>query len=112
MGNLGGTGTAGPGNVGLQINNLSQVAGASNLPHDRNYHATLWTEERGLQDLKTLQGDVNSAGLGINDSGEVVGVSFDGEGDPRGFLWRNGVMTDLNTVVPATPPCFCCSHTA
>jgi probable HAF family extracellular repeat protein len=59
-----------------------------------------------MQDLGTLPGDVASGGTWINDSGVVVGPSFDAMGNPRAFVWRNGVMTDLNTLVPADSPLY------
>ena len=59
-----------------------------------------------MQDLGTLDGDVGSAGLSINDRGEVVGPSVDAEGNPRPFLWRGGKMTDLNQLVPEDSPLF------
>jgi probable HAF family extracellular repeat protein len=43
-----------------------------------------------------------SLALGINDRGEVVGASLDANFSPRAFLWENGVMTDLNTITPAS----------
>ena len=57
-----------------------------------------------------LQGDVNSAATSINDRAQVVGGSY-GEGgpmmgNPRAFLWENGVMTDLNTLVPGNSPLY------
>jgi probable HAF family extracellular repeat protein len=62
--------------------------------------------ETGMRDLGTLPGDVNSVGLGINDRGEVVGESGDASGNSRGFLYQNGVMYDLNTLIPANSPLF------
>ena len=44
----------------------------------------------------------------INNRGEVVGASVSAPGpatgNPRAFVWRNGVMTDLNSLVPADSP--------
>jgi probable HAF family extracellular repeat protein len=49
---------------------------------------------------------VASGGQSINDSGAVVGLSIDASGNPRAFLRQNGVMTDLNTLVPDDSPLF------
>jgi probable HAF family extracellular repeat protein len=103
LGNLGGTGQ-GFGNYALNLNNHGHVIGASDLPGDANFHAFLWTKETGIHDLKTLTGDVNSAAVGINDSGEIVGVSLDANFDPHPYLWQNGVMTGLNSLIPADSP--------
>jgi probable HAF family extracellular repeat protein len=59
-----------------------------------------------MQDLGTLPGDVNSGAIGINDAGEVVGVSLDASFNPRAFVAQSGVMTDLNTLIPADSPLF------
>jgi probable HAF family extracellular repeat protein len=59
-----------------------------------------------MQDLGTLPGDANSAAIGINDAGDVVGVSLDAMFNPRSFFWRNGVMTDLNSLAPADSALF------
>ena len=126
LGNLGGmvnTALLAVGNVGLFINNHGQVVGASAVPGDpagapsTSSHAFLWTRETGvdcaatglngcIRDLGTLPGDVGSVGLGANDTGDVVGASLDMSGSPRAFLWQNGVMTDLNTLIPAGSPLF------
>ncbi len=100
LGNLGGTGRGG-GNIAISINNSAQVVGNSDLPGDAVTHGFLWTKEKGIQDLGTLPGDIDSAGLGINDGGEIVGVSSDSSGNPRAFLREKGVMADLNSLVPA-----------
>jgi probable HAF family extracellular repeat protein len=105
LGNLGGTGT-GAGILALDINNLGQAVGLSDLPGDATFHAFLWTGRTGMEDLGTLPGDVASVGLAVNDAGEVTGISFDKDNNPRTFVWRDGVMTDLNTLVPADSPLY------
>ena len=106
LGNLGGTGAYGPGNAALEINNLGQVAGVSDLKGDTSFHAFLWTQEKHIQDLGTPTGDSDSSGLGINDRGDVVGVSLDSSGNPRAFVWRGGEMSDLNTLVDDDSPLY------
>lgn len=49
-----------------------------------------------MQDLGTLPGDTLSEATGINDQGQVVGVSFPSS---HAFLWEDGMMTDLNSLV-------------
>src|SRR5271169_3846029 len=106
LGNLGGkTGQAG-GNVAYDINNQSQVVGNSDLPGDTTFHAFLWTQRTGMQDLGTLSGDVASVSISINDAGSVIGASVDTSGNPRAFLWEKGVMTDLNTLIAGDSPLY------
>ena len=57
-----------------------------------------------MQDLSTLSGDVASTGISINNAGSVVGLSLDANFNPRAFLWENGVMTDLNTLIVGDSP--------
>jgi probable HAF family extracellular repeat protein len=101
LGSLGGIAWNTPG----AINNRGVVVGFSDLPGDEdgnpNFHAFRWTSESGMQDLKTLPGDALSEATGVNDQGQIVGVSYAaGFANPRAFLWQNGVMTDLNTLIP------------
>jgi probable HAF family extracellular repeat protein len=103
LGSLGGTGQ-GNGNLAFDINNQGQVVGYSDLRGNANFHAFLWTHGSGMQDLGTLSGDVNSFAISINDAGDVVGASLDAMFNPRAYLRQNGVMTDLNTLVPANSP--------
>jgi probable HAF family extracellular repeat protein len=103
LGNLGGT-VKGFGNLAFNINNQGQVVGVSGVRGDANFHGFLWTKATGMQDLGTLQGDANSTAIGINDSGDVVGVSLSANFNPRAYLRQNGIMTDLNTLIPANSP--------
>jgi len=73
-------------------------------------HAVLWKDDHIL-DLGTLDHGVNSAGLYVNNAGEVVGfATVDTTVDPfpnpnspwsspiHAFIWRDGVMRDLGTL--------------
>src|SRR3984885_4628341 len=106
LGNLGGkTGQAG-GNIALDINIQGQVVGNSDLSGDTTFHAFLWTRKTGMQDLGTIFGDVASLSISINDGGSVVGASLDANFNPRAFLWEEGVMTDLNTLIAGDSPLY------
>jgi probable HAF family extracellular repeat protein len=50
-----------------------------------------------MADLGALPGDADSLAFGVNDRGQVVGTSIGAT--LRAFLWQNGVMTDLNTLI-------------
>src|SRR3989454_660850 len=58
-------------------------------------HAVLWQAGR-VTDLGTLGGRSGSA-YGINNAGQVVGISFSDDGRMRPFLWQDGGMTVLPT---------------
>jgi probable HAF family extracellular repeat protein len=85
----------------MDIDDAGDVVGFSNplgiIGIDFNPHAFLWTKSGGIRDLGTLPGDANSQGLGVNSSLQVVGVSSGAIN--RAFLWENGVMQDLNSLV-------------
>ena len=95
LGNLGGA----LNNLATGINERGDVIGFSDLAGDATSHAFLWTKHNGMQDLGTLPGDFSSGAFGINEEGQVVGQSCDQNNNCRAFLWENGVMTDLNTLV-------------
>lgn len=95
LGSLGGHN----GTIPFVINNRGKVVGYSDLADEVTTHAFLWTKEKHMQDLGTLPGDVFSSASGINDEGQVVGGSCDASGNCRDFLWQDGVMSDLNTLV-------------
>ena len=95
LGSLGGHN----GTIPFVINNRGQVVGYSDLADEVTTHAFLWTKENHMHDLGTLPGDVFSSASGINDKGQVVGGSCDASGNCRDFLWDDGVMSDLNTLV-------------
>ena len=106
LGNLGGTGESGMGNLAFNINNQGQVIGFSDLSGDATFHAFLWTQAAGMKDLGTLPGDVASVAIGLNDAGMVTGLSLDADFNPTAFLWQNGVMTNLNSLIRSDSPLF------
>jgi len=100
LGNWGGKSGA----VASSINNRSEVVGGASLPDESGVHGFVWTRERGLKDVGTLAGDTSSFPTVINNSGQVVGASCDGDNNCRAFLWERSVMQDLNDLVPPDSP--------
>lgn len=98
LGNIGGNAW----NTPMAINRQGDIVGFANtLPGDGfSLHAFFRSHAGGPPiDLGVLYpGDNISQALGINDRGQVVGLSCGGTGC-HGFLWQNGVMTDLNKLV-------------
>jgi probable HAF family extracellular repeat protein len=85
------------------INSTGLVVGQSDLAGDTTEHAFVWTKKSGIKDLGTLPGDSASLAFGTNEYGAVVGgscvdISLN---DCRAFLWQNGVMIDVNSLVRA-----------
>jgi len=105
LGTLGGTGSA-FGIVADGANNQGQVVGSSDLKGDEVSHGFLWTKEKGMTDLGTLPGDAISAGVAINDAGQVVGVSLDENFNLRAAMWQDGVGTDLNDLIAEDSPLY------
>lgn len=86
-------GTVGMGSTsyGLVINNAGVVAGDTYGPNSFSY-AALWDQDGTGSILPSLGG--RSSVWGINNSGIVVGESAG-----RAVMWKDGVVTDLNSLV-------------
>jgi len=89
------------------INNSGQVVGWSSVATGGD-QAFLW-DKGTMTDLGTLPGEGDSVANSINDLGQVVGTASNGGGIGGGgggqaadhaFLYENGVMTDLNSLLP------------
>jgi probable HAF family extracellular repeat protein len=123
LGTLGGNAS-----YGNAINNRGQVAGFAlntildpfagtlalgpSFPVATESHAFLWDTKNGMRDLGTLGSGPDSEAFYVNESGQVVGISYINSTantdngpvctpnvpteDP--FLWENGVMTDLGSL--------------
>ena len=89
-------------NTPMAINDEGVVVGFSDTTGDEdgtsNFRAFLWTKGSGMKNLGTLPGDQISEAFAINARRQVVGVSC-GEVACRPFLWQNGVMADLDSLL-------------
>lgn len=76
------------------INERGEIAITTSVPGEER--AYLW-REGVFVDLGTLGASRTSA-TGINDAGEVIGLSYVDESAGRAFHWRDGVMTNLGVI--------------
>lgn len=83
------------------INNIGQIIGESFMNNGLSY-ATFWDKGSVTATaLGTLGGAYSAAGS-INDLGQIVGYSSiidDGHQIPRGFIWEDGHMIDINNLM-------------
>ena len=91
-------------NTPTAINNRGQVVGFGNQSGSPasafNPIAFFWDKQLGIQPINPYSGDTNSWAWGINLHGQVVGQSFNvNTGAGRAFLYENGQLTDLNTLI-------------
>lgn len=96
LGNIGGTFW----NTPMALNEHGTVIGFANqantVPETKfNAHAFIWKNGGPMVDLKALDGDTTSQGLGLNERDDVVGISCPTNGCSA-VLWRNGQLYDLN----------------
>ncbi|MFH1747533.1 MAG: DUF3466 family protein [Planctomycetota bacterium] len=82
------------------INDDGLVVGESDTD-DWMTHAFVYDGE--MHDLGTLGGNDSSAAA-INSTGQIVGWSVDATGAIRAFIYQDGVMTDLNELLPSGFP--------
>ncbi len=98
LGNLGGDVWNTPTAIN-QNGDIAGFAGSANDPEGNFLRAFIWTRNNGIRSLGVLPGDVSSQANGINERRQIVGSSCDAAGACRAFLWENGVMKDLNTLI-------------
>jgi probable HAF family extracellular repeat protein len=94
LGTLGGAGSA-----GNDINGSGQVTGYASIAGDAATHAFVTDAmTNAMTDLGTLGGTFGE-GLGINADGQVVGDSTTAGNAQHGFLYSQGEMLDLNSLL-------------
>lgn len=86
--------------AGRSINNAGDIVGESFREGQATRIATWWKPAGEVVDLGTLGGAESSA-ADVNNRGEIVGWSLDAGGQRRAFLYANGTMVDLNTLLEA-----------
>ena len=102
---LGGTGS----NFGYAISNRGQIAGEVGSADGTTFYAAVWQSgaDGAVTNIGVLPGDFAAFATGINNRGQVVGNNFDSNFNwSHGFIWQDGVMTDLNTLIPADSNLF------
>ena len=87
----------------MNVNANGDVVGVSNPPGPGDpegefiARAFYWAYGAAEADsIGVLEGDAFSQAFALNRHGQVVGISFGRPEGPRGFLWQDGVLTDLN----------------
>jgi probable HAF family extracellular repeat protein len=102
LGNIGGDAW----NTPTAINNRGVIAGFANTAPGtaRTFEAFIWTKNQGMKSIGKLPGDLRSEALGINEKGQIVGLSRGGPFVFRAFLWEDGTLTDLNTLTVTGSP--------
>ncbi len=93
-------------NTPTAINNRGEVVGFANMPGADDKAgklrplAFLWTPNGGLKKIEPLPGDAYSLAEGLNNRGDVVGISYAaGFAGSRAFLYHNGKKYDLNALL-------------
>lgn len=99
MGNLGGMAW----NTPTSMNRKGEVVGFGNPSGDQNAGfnamAFYWRQGTVMQNLGTLPQDSNSIAYAINKQGVIVGQSFGGPNGSHAFIYQDGIMTDLNSLM-------------
>jgi probable HAF family extracellular repeat protein len=84
------------------VNDLGETVGESHPPfHSR---AVLWAADAAHTpiDLGLLPGDVDSTATAVNNVSQVIGTSTAADGTMHPFLWQNGQISEINSLLDAS----------
>ncbi len=83
------------------INNMGRVVGCAQTANGQ-WQAFIWSPGAGIANLGAAAqlGAFQSVAWDISENNIVVG-EFNAGNSPRAFVWNNGVMIDLNTLIGA-----------
>jgi probable HAF family extracellular repeat protein len=85
------------------IDDAGEIIGAAAFPNEP-FDAYIWRDGVAT-DLGHVSGDCGSEAFGINSRDQIVGSSLLCDGSSsNAFLWENGELVDLNTLVPLNSP--------
>ena len=93
------------GNDAYAINDHDQIVGYVSSPDGTTIFAAIW-QNGGVTSIPTLPEDSAAFATGINNRGQVVGSTFNSMGWSHGFISQDGVMTDLNKLIPGDSNLF------
>jgi probable HAF family extracellular repeat protein len=88
LGTLGGSAS-----MAYDINDLGQVVGCAEI-RAGVIHAFVW-QDGVMTDLGVLPGDTQSCAEGVNNAGQVVGLSYEVDTRRRAVLWQRGDALEL-----------------
>ena len=85
------------------INNAGVIVGSSRVPRPTksgfDSHPVMWQGGTPI-DLGILPGFSGGSANDINDQMQIVGHISPAQGPNHGFIWQDGIMRDLNDLIP------------
>ena len=93
------------GGAAYAINDHGQIVGYVSSADGTTIVGAIW-QNGEITSIPILPGDSAAFATGINNRGQVVGSDFNSTGWSHGFISQDGVLTDLNTLIPGDSNLF------